>query len=256
MLRCLFHYLDRNLARNMHVIEIPLPVIDRSGHRDHLDAVGRAGIDTEIATGALVGNHGMHRLGGADNGIHRAGLNALGAADALIFVDKGDLFDRHGGLVTATQRLGLDPHQIGNFAHGGLATGYALVDLIAVGERLGVGFAAGIAALATLGLGQQGIELIDDGVCFHMKLDGGKAQDNPERQRQQGEHQNGKENMDHGYILIRPVKPIKASDIRPAVIMAIDTPRNGAGTSAATRRSRMAANRINTSEKPVAAPKP
>ncbi len=141
----------------------------------------------------------MHRLGGADDGVHRAGLNALGAADALIFVDKGDLLDRHRGFVAA-QRLGFDPHQVGNLAHGGFATGYALVDLIAVGNRLGVGFAAGIAALATLGLGQQGIELIDDGVCFHMKLDGGKAQDNPERQRQQGQHQNGKKNMDHSVI--------------------------------------------------------
>lgn len=240
----------------MHVIEIPLPVIDRGRHRDHLDAIGGAGVDTEIAAGTFAGDHGVHRLGGTDDGVHRAGLDALGATDALIFVDKGDLLDRHGGLVTPAERLGFDPHQIGNLAHGGVTTGHALVDGVATSNRLGVGLAARVAALAALGLGKQGVELIDDGILLHMKLDGGKAQDNPERQRQQGEHQNGKENMDHGYILIRPVKPIKASDIRPAVIMAIETPRKGVGTSAATSRSRMAANRISTSEKPSAAPKP
>ncbi len=240
----------------MHVVEIPLPVVDRGGHRDHLDAVGRAGIDAEIAAGALVGNHGVHRLGGTDDGIDRAGLDALGAADALIFMDEGDFLDRYGGFFTAAQRLGFDPHQIGNLAHGGIATGYTLVDLIAVGQCLGVGFAARVAALAALGLRQQGVELIDDGIGFHMKLDGGKAQNDAESQGQQSQHQNGKKNVNHGYILMRPVKPIKASDIRPAVIMAMETPRNGVGTSAATRRSRMAANRISTSEKPVAAPKP
>ena len=54
----------------------------------------------------------------------------------------------------------------------------------------------------------------------------------------------------------KPVKPIKARDIRPAVIIAIDAPLNGTGTSAAATRSRIDANRISTKEKPTAAPKP
>lgn len=49
---------------------------------------------------------------------------------------------------------------------------------------------------------------------------------------------------------------MNASDISPAVIIAIDAPLNGKGTSAAARRSRMAANNMRTSEKPTAAPKP
>ena len=49
---------------------------------------------------------------------------------------------------------------------------------------------------------------------------------------------------------------MKASDISPAVTRAMDTPWKGAGTSAATRRSRMAANRTSTREKPTAAPNP
>ena len=45
-------------------------------------------------------------------------------------------------------------------------------------------------------------------------------------------------------------------DMMPAVIKAMAAPRNGAGTSAASRRSRMAANKTSTSAKPLAAPKP
>ena len=98
-------------------------------------------IDTEIAAGALVGNDGVHRLGGADDGVDRTGLDALGAADALIFMNEGDFLDGDGGF-GAAQRLGFDPHQVGNLAHGGIATWHALVDLVAIGQRLGVGLAA------------------------------------------------------------------------------------------------------------------
>ena len=52
------------------------------------------------------------------------------------------------------------------------------------------------------------------------------------------------------------MKPINASDISPAVIMPMAEPLNGVGVSAKARRSRIAENRINTNEKPTAAPKP
>ena len=58
------------------------------------------------------------------------------------------------------------------------------------------------------------------------------------------------------YNFTKPLKPIKARDIRPAVINAMALPRKGAGTSATARRSRMAAKRTITSEKPTAAEKP
>ncbi len=48
---------------------------------------------------------------------------------------------------------------------------------------------------------------------------------------------------------------MKARDIKPAVISAMALPRNGAGTSATTSRSRIAANSTITSEKPTAAAK-
>ena len=114
-------------------------------------------------------------------------------------MNEGDFLDGGGGLGT-TQRLGFDPHQVGNLAHGGIATWHALVDLVAIGQRLGVGLAARVAALAALGLRQQGVELIDDGIGFHMKFDGGKAQDDAEGQSQQSQHQNGKEYVSHSAI--------------------------------------------------------
>ena len=49
---------------------------------------------------------------------------------------------------------------------------------------------------------------------------------------------------------------MNASDIRPAVIMPMAAPRNGAGTSAMAMRSRRAANSTSTREKPSPAPKP
>jgi superfamily II DNA/RNA helicase len=50
-------------------------------------------------------------------------------------------------------------------------------------------------------LGQkQGIELIDDGIGLHMKLDGGIAQNDAEGQGQQGQHQDGKEYVSHSAI--------------------------------------------------------
>ena len=49
---------------------------------------------------------------------------------------------------------------------------------------------------------------------------------------------------------------VTGSDINPAVIRVMAGPRKCTGTSATTMRSRNAANRIITSEKPTAAPKP
>ncbi len=57
----------------------------------HLDAVHRAGRDTQVAAGAFVDDDRVHQLGGPDDGVHRTGLDALGAADALGFADKGHL---------------------------------------------------------------------------------------------------------------------------------------------------------------------
>src|SRR5699024_8298826 len=90
---------------------------------------------------------------------------------------------------------------------------------------------------------------------FHRKTAGGITQNSAKRQAQQAHGGNGNPDSIH-YNFTKPLKPIKARDIRPAVINAMALPRKGAGTSATARRSRMAAKSTITSEKPTAAEKP
>ena len=63
-------------------------------------------------------------------------------------------------------------------------------------------------------------------------------------------------NIARGQGRAMPEKPMNASDIIPAVIRAIAVPRNAAGISAASIRSRIAANMTSTKAKPSDAPKP
>ncbi len=126
--------------------------------------------------------------------------------------------------------------------------------LFALGDGLGVGAAAGMAALAALGLRQQGVDLLDDGVAFHFEFLGGVAEHGAEQRRQP--EQGGDGDQYRGHNLINPEKPMNARDISPAVIRPMLGPRKASGTSATAIRSRMAANRISTSEKPRAAPRP
>ncbi len=137
----------------------------------------------------------MHLLGRAHDGIHRAGLDAEGAADALVLVDVGHLLDAVFTLIHL-HRLGFLPEQVGQSEHHRLAARGAEVDVrLAGGHGLGVGTAAGKAALAALGLGQQGIHLVGDGVAFHLEADGGITEQNPEQGCQRG---HGEDGDDHG----------------------------------------------------------
>ena len=55
----------------------------RGRHRQQHDAVDRAGRHAQLTAGAVIGDHGMHQLGGADNRVDGTDLDALGAADAV-----------------------------------------------------------------------------------------------------------------------------------------------------------------------------
>ena len=129
----------------------------------------------------------MHLLGGAKDGVHRAGLDAEGAADAGLFVDHR----HHLGLfhpVLLAQRLGVPAQQVGQGQDHRLAAGRALVDVrLLVGDGLGVGAAAGIAALAALGLGQDGVDLVHHRVALHLETDGGIAQQQAEGDGDEGQ---------------------------------------------------------------------
>jgi len=74
----------------------------------------------------------MHSSCGADNGVHRAGLNTFGTADATAFVNACDLafwFARHRII---RQGLRLNVHLLSQFMHQRLAPRHAFIDLFAV----------------------------------------------------------------------------------------------------------------------------
>ena len=152
-----------------------MPFFDGGRYRNHIDAVHRAGIDTEVATGTFVGYHRMHLFGGAEDGVHGASLDALCAADTLVFAYKGDGFDRLCLAVLFIQAGGLDIEQAGDGIDCGLTARRAFIDGFALGDALGVRAAAGMTALAALGLRQQRVDLIDDGIAVHLKAHRGKA---------------------------------------------------------------------------------
>ena len=151
--------------------------------------------------------------------------------------------------------------QVRQRLNAGFAAGGALVDGLAVGNGLRVGPAARVAALAALGLGQDVVDLVGNGVALGFKADGRVAEQCAEHGAQAHQGEEGRHHRRLAYefyhrVYTRPAKPMKASDMSPAVTMPMAAPWKGSGTSATFRRSRMAANRTSTREKPTAAPKP
>ena len=124
-----------------------------------MDAVYRAGRHAQAAAAAFGGNHGVHLLGGAHNGVDRAGADAGGAADAGGFVYPG----QRGGLgVRRRQRcLGKQAGKVVH--HFGTAGGAQVNCRTAFGQRPGIGQAARIAAFTALGLRQQVVDLFGGG---------------------------------------------------------------------------------------------
>ena len=103
----------------------------------------------------------MHVFGAADDGIDGAGLDALGAADAVGFDDHRDLRQ----FVFATAAVvgkGRNTQQMSQCARASVATRRAVIDTgIASGHGFGIRAAAVITALPTLGLRQQLIDAFD-----------------------------------------------------------------------------------------------
>ena len=55
---------------------LPFPVVDVLGDDFHADAFDRTRLDAQLAAGAQRADDGMQLLGGADDGVDRAGLDA------------------------------------------------------------------------------------------------------------------------------------------------------------------------------------
>src|SRR3546814_20573582 len=124
----------------------------------------------------------MHVLGGTQDGIHRACLQAQRAAYADTLINKRNRF-WFGYTVLGLERLVLDTQQIGQRAYTRITSGRALIDIrLTAGYGSGVGFAARITALAALRLRQYGINTGDQQVSLHLELECGVSKNKPHNQ--------------------------------------------------------------------------
>ena len=119
---------------------------------------------------------------------------------------------------------------------------------------LGAAAAAGIAAAAAVGAGQTCLDLRQTGVYLDLEHLGGHRQDQAEDNGKSTQN-NDCPNNSHiplpPYQTFRPLKPMKASAIRPAVTSAMGKPSKALGFSLETSScSRTAANRKMASRKP------
>ncbi len=113
----------------------------RHRQRMHFNAVYRAWRNAQIAASALIDNHGVHQLCSADNGVHGAGLNAFGAANALCFANERNL--RRGCTAFHIQPQNRNSKQLCQLGYCFVPARWAFVDGFAAGNALCVGLAAG-----------------------------------------------------------------------------------------------------------------
>ena len=128
------------------------------GRGDQVDAVDRARGQAQFAAGAGVADHGVHAFGCTDNGVDRAGEDALHAADAFVFADPCEL---HWGFVAAlrVERQDFASEQFGECDDTGAAAWRAAIDRrFAACDRAGIRSTCGIAATRALGLRQQRVD--------------------------------------------------------------------------------------------------
>ena len=168
------NYLNLSADR---VGKIPVPVGESGLFVEHVDAVHRAGFHAEITASALARDHRVHLLGCTENRVNGARLDALRAADALCLADVGDRGTCIFLAVFFVKRDGLDIEEVGQRLDARFTPGRALIDGIALGDGLGVGAAARVAALPALGLRQDVVDLVGNGVAFGFELHRGKAED-------------------------------------------------------------------------------
>ncbi|CAN0646330.1 hypothetical protein BCEP27_70117 [Burkholderia cepacia] len=135
-----------------------------TGHRQHRDAVDRAGRHAQVATRAQRLDDRVHLLRCPDDRVDRARLHAQRAADAQAFVDEGDGARMFAAVHGVQRNHGL-AEQAREARDTFGAAGRALVVVrVAGGDRLGVRPAAVIAALRALRLGKQIFDAIRE--CF------------------------------------------------------------------------------------------
>lgn len=135
----------------------------------HVDAIDRAGRKAQVAASALGFNHRMHLFRCAEDCIYRACLDTQCTADASRFIDNGHCF-WFFLTIFGVERQGLSAQQIRQCLDAGFPAGWALVDSgLPAGDGFGIRPAARVVALATLGLGQNGFDLVNYRIGFDVK---------------------------------------------------------------------------------------
>ena len=121
-------------------------------------------------------------------------------------------------------------------------------------DRLGAAAAAGIAAAAAVGAGQTCLDLRQTGIDLDLEDLSGNSEDQTEHNgeyAQNGDRVYNSHSSLPPYQTFRPLKPMKARAIRPAVTSAMGKPSKALGLSPETSScSRTAANRKMASRKP------
>lgn len=99
----------------------------------------------------------------AKNGIHRAGLEAQGAADASVFMDECDSRGFPEVVGAGVLRRG-SAQEVGQGVDERLSSWRTLIDVCPVSNQgLCIRFAAGITALSALSLWQKSLDFADQG---------------------------------------------------------------------------------------------
>jgi len=75
-------------------------------HWNQVNTVHRAGRQTQFAADAFILDDGMHLLCAAKDGVHRAGIDAFGTANAVCLPDDSEKFIFH----FLKHPPALDPH--------------------------------------------------------------------------------------------------------------------------------------------------
>ena len=119
--------------------------------RNHVNTIYRARLQAQVAACALLSDDGVHLFGRAKNGINGAGLNTLGAANALRLPNKGHCFHFFFAVLCVQWRR-LYIQQVGELGNRRFATGWTFIDSVTAGDCFSVGAAARVATLAALGL--------------------------------------------------------------------------------------------------------
>ena len=129
----------------------------------------------------------MHLFGGTQDGVHGTGLDAERAPDAQLLIDPGHLGLDDLITVFGIQGLGIHPQQFRQGIDSRLAPGRTLIDIgLTAGDGLGVGAAAGKAAAAALGLGEDAVNLVDNGRTLDLETDRGETQQQTEYRQPTG----------------------------------------------------------------------